>query len=216
MLDSDRVTSKALRPLLVFLSILAVARFGRRVWPTVLLAGFAIVFWGSEQHVPLLVCIGVGIGLASGAWASAWLLERSGFDAGFSRAKDVPLFILCVAAGMALGPFFAFSGYYLSGLKDFAADPSHWVRWWANAAAGALLLGPLLIGCHRKGFERFAAHWPDGRLSVLGLVVCRASIMLAPGDLGRPLIVVFAFILVVVCALGLGLVLAPGALLVLS
>src|ERR1700722_7779823 len=216
MLDSDRVTSKALRPLLVFLSILAVARFGRRVWPTVLLAGFAIVFWGSEQHVPLLVCIGVGIGLASGAWASAWLLERSGFDAGFSRAKDVPLFILGVAAGMALGPLFALSGYYLSGKKDFATDPTHWVRWWGNATAGALLLGPLLMAYNRKSFERFAAHWPEGGLWLFALLVCCASIMLAPGDLGRPLIVVFAFIVVVVGAMRFGLVLAAGASFVIS
>src|ERR1700744_2872674 len=120
MLDSDRITTRALRLLLVFLSIFAVAafgislhrlggsltlsylpngvavaatyRFGRRVWPAVLLAGFAIVFWGSE---PLPACIGVGMGLASGAWASAWLLERSGFHPSFSRAQDVRLFILC-------------------------------------------------------------------------------------------------------------------------
>src|SRR5277367_5492360 len=129
MLDPDRITTKALRLLLVFLSIFAVAafglslhwlggsltlsylpngvavaatfRFGRRVWPAVFLAGFAIVF--SESR-PLVACVGVGIGLAGGAWASAWLLERSGFDPAFSRAKDVPLFVLCAAAGMALGP----------------------------------------------------------------------------------------------------------------
>src|SRR3984957_3380035 len=244
MLDSDRVTSKALRLLLVFLSILAVAafglslhrlggsltlsylpngvavaatyRFGRRVWPAVLLAGFAIVFWGSEPLVPLVACIGVGIGLASGAWASAWLLERSGFDAGFSRAKDVPLFILCVAAGMALGPFFALSGYYLSGMKDFATDPSHFVRWWANATAGALLLGPLFMAYNRKSFERFAAHWQEGGLWLFGLLVCCGSGMVAPGDLGRPLIVVFAFILVVISAMRFGLVLAAGTSVVIS
>ena len=241
MLDSDRITTKALRLLLVFISIFAVAafgvslhrlggsltlsylpngvavaatyRFGRRVWPAVFLAGFAILFWG---HEPLPACIGVGIGLASGAWASAWLLERSGFDPGFSRAKDVPLFILCVAAGMALGPLFALSGYYLSGMKNFATDPSHWVRWWGNGTAGALLLGPLLMAFNRKSFERFAANWPGGGLWLFGLLVCCASIMLAPGDLGRPLIVVFAFILVVVSAMRFGLVLAAGASFVIS
>src|SRR6267142_4596342 len=129
MLVADRVTTKALRLLLVFISIFAVAaigialhrigaslklsylpngiavavtyRFGRRVWPAVFLAGFAIILW---THEPLAAGVGVGIGLASGAWASAWLLERSGFDPGFSRAKDVPLFILGIGAGMALAP----------------------------------------------------------------------------------------------------------------
>jgi PAS domain S-box-containing protein len=241
MLDPDRITTKALRLVLVFVSIFAIAaigislrrfggsltlsylpngiavaatyRFGRRVWPAVFLAGIAIQLW---VPVPLPACIGVGIGLASGAWASAWLLERSGFDPGFSRAKDVPLFILCVAAGMTLAPLFSLPGYYLSGLKDFATDPSHWVRWWGNAAAGALLLGPLLMACNRKSFERFTAHWAEGGLWLFALLLCSASIMLAPGALGRPLIVVFAFILVVVSAMRFGLVLAAGASFVIS
>src|ERR1700733_11422468 len=102
MLDSDRITTRALRLLFVFLSIFAVAafgislhrlggsltlsylpngvavaatyRFGRRVWPAVLLAGIAIIFWGSEPLVALVACIGVGIGLGGGALASGWRL----------------------------------------------------------------------------------------------------------------------------------------------
>ena len=242
MLDPDRITTKALRLLLVFVSILAVAaigismrshggslslsylpngvavavtyRFGRRVWPAVFLAGFAIILLSREP--PLVAGIGVGIGLASGAWASAWLLERSGFDPNFSRAKDVLLFIVCIGAGTALEPLFSLPGYYLSGMKEFATDPSHWVRWWGNAVAGALLLGPLLMACSRKSFERFSAHWAEGGLWFIALLVCCASIMLAPGALGRPLIVVFAFILVVVSAMRFGLVLAAGASLVIS
>ncbi|HEX3398148.1 MAG TPA: MASE1 domain-containing protein [Steroidobacteraceae bacterium] len=241
MLVADRITTKALRFLLVFTSIFAVAaigislhriggsltlsylpngiavaityRFGRRVWPAVFLAGFAIEFWVNQ---PLVACIGVGIGLASGAWLSAWLLERSGFDPAFSRAKDVPLFILGIGAGMTLGPIFSLPAYYLAGMKDFATDPTHWVRWWSNAAAGALLVGPILMAYSRKSFERFTAHWAEAGLWLLGLLVCSASIMLAPSDLGRPLIVVFAFILVVVSAMRFGLVLAAGASFVIS
>jgi PAS domain S-box-containing protein len=241
MLDPDRVTTRALRFLLVFISIFAIAaiglslhrlggsltlsylpngvavaatyRFGRRVWPAVFLAGLAFELWIPD---PLPACIGVGIGLASGAWAAAWLLERSDFDPAFSRAKDVPLFILCVGAGMILAPLFSLAGYYLSAMQDFATDPSHWVRWWGNSAAGALLLGPILMAYNRKSFERFTAHWLEGCLWLLGLLVCCASIMLAPGDLGRPLIVVFAFILVVVSAMRFGLVLAAGASFVIS
>jgi PAS domain S-box-containing protein len=241
MLDPDRISTQALRLLLVFVSIFAVAaiglslrryggsltlsylpngvavavtyRFGRRVWPAVFLAGFAIVLWTPE---PLAAAVGVGIGLASGSWASAWLLESSGFDPGFSRAKDVPLFILAVGAGMTLAPLFSLSGYYLSGMQEFATDPSHWVRWWANAAAGALLLGPILMAYNRKSFERFTAQWREGGLWLLGLLVCCASIMLAPGALGRPLIVVFAFILVVISAMRFGIVLAGGASFVIS
>jgi PAS domain S-box-containing protein len=236
MLDQDRITTKALRLLVVFVSIVAVAavgislhrlggsltlsylpngiavaatyRLGRRVWPAVFLAGMSIVLW---IHEPWPAAIGVGIGLASGAWCSAWLLERGGFDSTFSRAKDVPIFILAVSLGMILAPIFSLSGYYLSGMKDFATDLSHWIRWWSNATAGALLVGPLLVAYRSNSFERFTAHWAQAALWLLGLVICCASIMLAPGNLGRPLIVVFAILLIVVSAMRFGLVLAAGA-----
>src|SRR5260221_5751799 len=99
MLVADRITTKALRLLLVFISIFAVAaigislhrvgaslklsylpngiavavtyRFCRRGWPAVFLAGFAVILW---RHQPLAACVGAGIGLASGALALAWLL----------------------------------------------------------------------------------------------------------------------------------------------
>jgi PAS domain S-box-containing protein len=236
MLVQDRMTATAFRLLVVFASIFAVGvlgfslrnlggnltlsylpsgiavaatyRFGRRVWPAVFLAGVAIDLWISQ---PLPACIGVGIGLASGAWLSAWLLERSGFDANFARARDVPLFILAVAVGMLLSPIFSLPGYYLGGMKDFATDPSHWVRWWGNSTSGALLIGPILVAYNRKSFERFTAHWVEGGLWLLGVIVCCASIVLAPGTLGRPLIVLFAIILIVVSAMRFGLVLAAGA-----
>jgi PAS domain S-box-containing protein len=236
MLDQDRITTKAMRLLVVFVSIFALAavgislhrlggsltlsylpngiavaatyRFGRRVWPAVFLAGIAIELW---DHAPLLVSIGVGIGLASGAWCSAWLLERGGFDSAFSRAKDVLIFILAVSLGMSLAPIFSLPGYYLSGMKDFATDLSHWVRWWSNATSGALLVGPILVAYRRNSFDRFTVQWAEAGLWLLGLIVCCASIMLAPGGLGRPLIVVFAILLIVVSAMRFGLVIAAGA-----
>jgi len=236
MLVQDRMTTTAFRLLVVFASIFAVGvmgfslrnlggsltlsylpsgialaatyRFGRRMWPAVFLAGVAIDLWIPQ---PLPACIGVGIGLASGAWLSAWLLERSGFDANFARAKDVPLFILAVAVGMTLSPLFSLPGYYLGGMKDFATDPSHWVRWWGNSTTGALLIGPILVAYNRRSFERFAAHWVEAALWLLGLIVCCASIVLAAGALGRPLIVLFAIILIVIGAMRFGLVLAAGA-----
>jgi PAS domain S-box-containing protein len=236
MLAHDRISTQALRLVLVFVAVFAVAaigislhriggsltlsylpngiavaatyRFGRRVWPAVFLAGLAIPLW---NHEALPTCIGVGIGLSSGAWLSAWLLERAGFNSDFSRAKDVLIFIVGVGVGMTLAPLFSLAGYYLAGLKDFATDPTHWLRWWSNAIAGALLLGPILLAYRRNSFERFAAHWVEAALWSLGLIVCCASIMLAPGELGRPLIVVFALLLIVVSAMRFGLVIAAGA-----
>jgi len=237
MLVQDRVITKALRLFLVFLSIFVIGaigfslksfgsrltltlmpsgvavaatiRLGRRVWPAVFLAGLAIELWIPQ---PPWVCLGVGIGLASGAWLSAWLLERLGFDSSFSRAKDVPLFIFALAVGMTLTPTFGLLGSYFSGLKDFATDPSNWVRMWSNSASGALLVAPIFVAYRRQSFDRFRQHWVEGGLWLLVLIVCCAGIVLAPGGaLARPLIVVLAITLIVISAIRFGLVLAASA-----
>jgi PAS domain S-box-containing protein len=236
MLVQDRITTRAFRLFLVFAAIfligaigfslpsigsrltlslmpsgVAVAatyRLGRRVWPAVFLAGLAIELWNSQ---PFWASFAVGIGLAGGAWLSTWLLDRLAFDPSFSHAKDVPLFILAVAAGMMLAPTCGLLGYYFSGLKEFATEPSNWVRWWSNSVAGPLLVGPILVAYRHNSFDRLRQHWVEGGLWLLGLLTCCAAILLAPGTLGRPLIVVFAIFLVVIGAIRLGLVLAAGA-----
>jgi len=236
MLVQDRITTRALRLFLVFAVIFAVGaigfslpsigsrltlslmpsgvalaatyRYGRRVWPAVFLAGMAINLW--IPH-PFVSSIGVGAGLASGPWLSTWLMDRFGFDSSFSRAKDVPLFILAVAVGMILAPTFSLPGYYLSGMKEYATDPSHWIRWWSNAASGALLVGPVFMAYRRHSFDRFLRHWVEAGLWSLALIICCAAILLAPGTLARPLLVVFGIILIVISAIRFGLVLAASA-----
>jgi PAS domain S-box-containing protein len=241
MPDDDRITARVLRLLLVFISIFAIGatgislasiggrlslnllpsglaaaatfRFGRRVWPAVFLAGVALELWIPQ---PIWTALGVGIGLAGGASLSQWLLERLGFDSSFSRAKDVLLFILAVAAGMIVAPTSGLLGFYFSGLHQFAADPTHWIRWWSNSITGALLLGPIFLAYRSNSFDRFRKHWVEASLWMLGLVIISAAIFLAPGTIGRPLIVVFAMILIVVSAMRFGLVLAAGASFVIS
>jgi PAS domain S-box-containing protein len=236
MFVEDRITTRTLRLFLVFAGIFAIGaigfslpsiggrltlsllpsgvavaatfRLGRRVWPAVFLAGLAIERWIPQ---PWWASLGVGIGLAGGASLSAWLLERLEFDSSFSRAKDVPLFILAVAAGMILAPTFGLLGFYLSGMREFATDPIHWIRWWSNSTTGALLVGPILVAYRSNSFDRFLKHWVGAALWLLGLSITCAAILLAPGTLGRPLIVVFAIALIVVSAMRFGLVLAAGA-----
>lgn len=195
------------------LAVALTYRLGRRVWPAVFLAGLAIDLWNGQ---PIWASLGVGAGLAGGSWLSSWLMERVGFDSSFSRAKDVPLFILSVASGMMLAPSFGLLGFSLSGAKEFASDPSNWVQWWSNSISGALLVGPILVAYRRNGFDRFLKHWVVSGLWLLGLIICCAAILLAPGMLGRPLIVLFAVILIVISAIRFGLVPAASASFVIS
>jgi PAS domain S-box-containing protein len=236
MLAEDRISTTTLRLLVVFASIFAIGaigfslpsiggrltlsllpsgaavaatyRMGRRVWPAVFFAGVAIELWIPQS---LWTALGVGTGLAGGAWLSTWLLERVGFDSSFARAKDVPLFIIAVAVGMLLAPTFGLLGFYLTGLREFATDPTHWIRWWGNSVAGALLLGPIFVAYRRNSFDRIGKHWAGGGLWFVCLLICCAAILFAPGTVGRPLNVVFAIVLIVIGAMRFGLVLAASA-----
>jgi PAS domain S-box-containing protein len=189
------------------IAVAAAYRWGRRMWPAVFAAGVAIELWTGD---PIVGAIGVGIGLAGGAWLSAWLMERGGFDASFSRAKDVPLFILAAAVGMILAPTIGLLGLYFAGEKVFATDPINWVRWWSNTVTGALLLGPILIACSRKSLASLLEHWLEGALWLIGLAICCGWVLLFSGEIGRPPIVVLAIILIVVGAIRFGLVVAAA------
>ena len=193
------------------IAVAACVRWGRRMWPAVLAASIGIDVW---THQAWVASLSVGIGATGAAFSTAWLLERNGFDAGFGRARDVPLFILAAAGGMTLVPTFGLLGYSLAGDVGATADVLRWLRWWSNTTAGVLLVGPMLVAVSRQSLEQFAQHWAEGGLWLLGVAFCCAgALSLDPAGVGRPLIVMFALLLVVVGAIRFGLVVASfGAL----
>jgi PAS domain S-box-containing protein len=183
-------------------------RWGRGMWPSVFAAGLAIDL---VYQRPLFASIGVGVGLAGGAWLATWLLERGRFDASFLHARDVLLFILAIAVGMTLAPTFGLFGFYLSGLTIPSPPTIPWIRWWSNAASGSLLVGPLLFAYNRRSFDRLLQYWREGALWLLALLGCCAVVLGTHDPIVRPLIVVFANILIVFGAIRFGLVVAAGA-----
>ena len=235
MLVPDRVATTAVRLIIVFTSIFVVGalaftlpslggrlslpllpsgiavaaayRWGRRMWPAVFLAGVAIEL---RLHQTPMDAIGVGAGLAGGAFLAAWIMERGGFDSNFARAKDVPLFILAAAVGMTLAPTFGLMGMYLGGDKLSATEAAWviWIRWWSNTASGVFLVGPILLAYSRKSLARVLEHWAEGALWLIGLVFCCSWALLAQSPSARPLIVVLANVLVVISAIRFGLVVA--------
>jgi PAS domain S-box-containing protein len=234
MAESDR-TTPAIRLLAVFAAIFAIGalafalpsmgarltlpvlpsgiaaaaayRWGRRTWPAIFAGGAAIDLSTGQ---PFITSVCIGLGLAGGACLCAWFMEIGRFDASFSRARDVPLFILAAAFGMTLAPTLGLLGFYFGGGRGFTLDAIHWVRWWSNATSGVLLVGPILLAYSRQSFGRFREHWLEGLLWSLGILICCGSILLAQGPNGRPLIVVLANILIVVSAIRFGLVVAAG------
>src|SRR5580692_1472417 len=147
----------------------ACIRWGRRMWPAVLAAGVLTDIW---THQPLIASVGVGVGAAGAAVFTAWTLERRGFDSGFGRARDVPLFIAAAAIGTMILPTVGLLGFRLAGDLAAASQPFRWIRWWSNSTAGLLLVGPMLVAVSRESLSQFARHWVEGGLWVLAVALC--------------------------------------------
>jgi PAS domain S-box-containing protein len=187
-------------------AVAACIRWRRSMWPAALGAGLCVDLWA---HQPLPAALGVGIGISASAVFTAWVLERRGFDASFSRARDVPLFILAAAVGTLLTPTFGLLGLRLAGDAGATMFPLHWIRWWSNSTAGVLLIGPMLVAVSRQSLAQFAEHWAEGCLWLLGVAMCASgALMFDHTGVGRPLIVAFGSLLVVVGAIRFGLVVA--------
>ena len=205
------------------IAVAACCRWGRRMWPFVVAAVAAIDFWDLYilEHSlgvggGLIESIAVGAGLAGGAALSAWLLERNGFNANFARARDVPLFILSAAAGMTLMPTLGFLGLLLAGLPS-GFTWKLWAGWWSNITAGVLVVGPILIPMSRQSLARLTERsWLEGGLWSAGIAGCCAAILLVPAPIVRPLLSVFAVLLIVVGAMRFDLVVTASAAFVIS
>jgi PAS domain S-box-containing protein len=195
-------------------AVAACIRWGRQMWPAVFAAGLGIDLW---MHQPLIASLAVGAGAAAAAAFTAWILERRGFDAGFGRARDVPLFILAAAIGTMFVPTLGLLGFGLAGDLTAHTDPLRWIRWWSNTTAGVLLVGPMLVAVSRRSLAQCTEHWGEALLWLAAVAVCCAgALSFDRSGVGRPLIVMFSFLLVIVGAIRLGLVVAAFGALVIS
>lgn len=193
-------------------AVAATCRWGRRMWPAVFFGAMAIDLLEEE---PLAASIGVGAGLAAGAVLTCWILDLSGFDRMFARGRDVPLFILAAALGMVLAPTLALLGYNLSRPR-LTFDALHWLRWWGNTTAGVLLVAPALIALSRESLQPLTGRRGELALWMVGVAACCALVLMGPGDLTRPVIALFALILMVVGTMRFGLVLSAAGAFVIS
>ncbi len=193
-------------------AVAAMCRWGWRMWPAVLLGGTAIELW---QHQPLIACLGVGAGLAAAAALTWWILDHCGFDHTFPRGQDVPLFTVATAVGMLLAPSFGYLGFYLAG-RHLPSDAMHWIRWWGNTTAGVLLIAPALMAASPKSLLPLKERGLEAVLWLIGLIGCCALVLFGPGEWARPVIALFALMLMVIGTMRFGLVPAAAGAFVLS
>jgi PAS domain S-box-containing protein len=195
------------------IAVAALCRWGRRMWPAVLLGGLGIEL---AEREPLVTALCVGGGLVLAALATCWLLDRGGFEGSFGRARDMPIFILAAGLGMVIAPTLGYVGFYLGAGGRLHPDAAHWIRWWANTTVGVLLVSPALIEASRESLRPLLERRGEVLIWFIGVLVCCAAILWGTGDLGRPAIGLFALILIVMGTIRLGLVISAAGAFLLS
>ena len=193
-------------------AVASMCRWGYGMWAAVLLGGMGIDVW---LHRPLFAGFAAGLGLAASSALTLWLLERCGFDRTFRHGRDVPLFIGSAAIGMSLGPVFADVGYYFAGVA-WTYDAASLIRWWGNTTTGVLLVAPAFAAATSNSFLPLRERPSEVLLWSLGLVACCAIIVLGPAEYSRPVVVLFALVLIVSGAMRFGLVLSAAGAFLLS
>ena len=199
------------------IAVAALVRWGRGLWPAVYIAELAIELLNGTSLPQSLV---VAAGLPAGAWLTARHLERRGFDPNFTRARDVPLFLVATVVGMALASTIGYLGLQIGAAAAGGIHLVDWLRWWSNTVAGVLLVAPLLIAARRESLQRFLETPRHGALFLGALTLLALSFavtadpVVAPGV--RSPVIVVSVVLVVISAMRFGLIASAATTLLLS
>lgn len=137
------------------LSLAALILWGRKVWPAIFLGALVVNFMVGTNW---LVSLGISVGNTLEAVAGAWLLTSVvKFDPGFSRLRDVGLFLIfgvlvspIVSATVGVGSLAA------AAAIGIGAASTVWLDWWLGDAGGALVFAPLILIAFRG-----RPTWPD-------------------------------------------------------
>jgi signal transduction histidine kinase len=125
------------------IALVALFRFGHRLWPGVTLGAFAA---NALAHEPLLTVCGIATGNTLEALVGAWLLRRSGFQPSLERVKDTVILVLLGAASSTIvSATIGATSLCLTGLHPWSSYGSLWFVWWLGDAMGDLLVAPVLF-----------------------------------------------------------------------
>ncbi|MGA3158037.1 MAG: PAS domain-containing protein [Steroidobacteraceae bacterium] len=203
-------------------AVAAMIRWGRNQWIAILAAGIVLELGSGSAPI---VAVLVASGLPAGAWLTARTVERYRFQRNFSRRADVPVFLAASLLGMALAALIGVGVHIVSGTSD-PSDALPWravdaLRWWLNAMAGVIALGPLLIALRANSFVPVRHHPREALLGLALILVLMTGMArlspaaIDPGIVQLPLLVLSVALVVIVC-LHFGLVPAASVALALS
>jgi signal transduction histidine kinase len=125
------------------IALVAFLVLGRRVWPAILVAAFAV-------NLPLgpspLGAALIAAGNTLAPLTAAELLRRVGFHLELDRLRDaISIIFLGALAGMAISATVGTTVLILSGSVASGRFAETWAVWWTGDAMGVLLVAPFLL-----------------------------------------------------------------------
>lgn len=170
------------------ISLFVVLRWGPRLLPGILVGDLIA---NAGTGIPVWVMLGIGAGNVLQTFFCAWALQRSGFQKGLQRVRDVVALMTLGTVGAAMSATIGPGALALSGSIPASAYGSVWLQWLMGDATGVVVLAPLLLAWWRtdantRGPGRL---WEGVLLLVLLAVLCeaifgrhfRAAVPLVPG-----------------------------------
>jgi anti-anti-sigma factor len=151
------------------IALVALLRFGSRLWPAVTVAAF-LVNATISPTIPAAVIIAAGNTLAP--LLAAALLRAAGFRFEIDRLRDaLALVVLGALLAMTVSASFGTGALWLSGARPAQGLPATWSVWWAGDATGILVFAPLLLSLRPPRWENWGRRSEAGALVVaLGVV----------------------------------------------
>ena len=125
------------------IALVAILTLGRRVWPAIALAAFAVNFPLGPSPLGAAT---IAAGNTIAPLASAELLRRVGFHLELDRLRDaVAIVVLGGLLGMTISATVGSAELTLSGAVGLNQFVPTWAVWWAGDAMGVLLVAPFLL-----------------------------------------------------------------------
>jgi len=149
--------------------------WGIRVAPAVAVAAFLVNFF---TPIPKLAALGIGLGNAGSAVASAYLLRHFlNFKTPLSRLRDVMRVIVFGAlVATTVSAFIGVSALTLTHTRAWSGYSSAWRIWWLGDAMGVLVVAPLIL--NSRDLLQFLRGKRFVEIAVISLAVLVASSMI--------------------------------------
>jgi signal transduction histidine kinase len=125
------------------IAVVAFLLIGRRAWPAIALAAFAVNLPIGPSPVGAAV---IAVGNTLSPLVSVELLRRVGFHPKLDRLRDaIDIIVIAALAGMTISATVGSSVLLQAGTISGAQFWPTWAVWWAGDAMGVLLVAPLLL-----------------------------------------------------------------------